>query len=219
MTFHLGSANRPRLGSDEPFSAILVGQFKMKKVSCAKENERESELTRVMVVGTSCSGKTVFARDLARRLNVGHIELDALYWLPGWVPRETSEFKALVAERARAGAWVADGNYGAVRALLWSRATTIIWLDYPFAVVFRRAIRRTLHRIVTGQKVCGDNRESMRVALFSRHSILLWVITTYRRRKRDYRLLFDGDDYRQAARIELTSPAAATAFLERIAPA
>jgi adenylate kinase family enzyme len=180
---------------------------------------RACDFSRVMVVGTSCSGKTVFARDLARRLNVGHIELDALYWLPGWVPRETSDFKALVAERARAGAWVADGNYGAVRALLWSRATTIIWLDYPFAVVFRRAIRRTLHRIVTGQKVCGDNRESMRVALFSRHSILLWVITTYRRRKRDYRLLFDGDDYRQAARIELTSPAAATAFLERIAPA
>ena len=39
-------------------------------------------MQRVMVVGTSCSGKTTLARGLSGALGVPHIELDALYWGP-----------------------------------------------------------------------------------------------------------------------------------------
>jgi tRNA uridine 5-carbamoylmethylation protein Kti12 len=39
-------------------------------------------LTRVVVVGTSCSGKTTLARRLARILATEHVELDSLYWGP-----------------------------------------------------------------------------------------------------------------------------------------
>ena len=39
---------------------------------------------RVNVVGTSASGKTTFARALAERLGVRHVELDALHWQSGW---------------------------------------------------------------------------------------------------------------------------------------
>jgi len=44
-------------------------------------------LTRVVVVGTSCSGKTTLARRLARILATDHVELDSLYWGPEWTPR------------------------------------------------------------------------------------------------------------------------------------
>jgi adenylate kinase family enzyme len=37
-----------------------------------------------VVVGTSAVGKTTLAAALSRRLGVPHIELDALYWGPGW---------------------------------------------------------------------------------------------------------------------------------------
>jgi len=44
-------------------------------------------LTRVVVVGTSCSGKTTLARRLARILATEHVELDSLYWGPEQTPR------------------------------------------------------------------------------------------------------------------------------------
>jgi adenylate kinase family enzyme len=52
----------------------------------------KTEMARTVVIGTSCSGKTTFARDLARTLGLPHIELDALHWQPNWVSRSAEEF-------------------------------------------------------------------------------------------------------------------------------
>ena len=68
-------------------------------------------MTRVVVIGTSCVGKTTFAKSLARVLSFPHIELDALYWQPNWVPRPPEEFRALTAQALSQGYWVTDGNY------------------------------------------------------------------------------------------------------------
>ncbi|MGI9437714.1 MAG: hypothetical protein ACR2Q4_23280 [Geminicoccaceae bacterium] len=178
--------------------------------------EPPNDLSRVVVIGTSCSGKTTFARELAAHLDAPHFELDALHWLPGWVAREPLDFRSLIAEQVDGHAWVTEGNYKAVRHLIFERASAIIWLNYPFPLVLWRAIKRTTHRAITGQKVCGDNRESIRIAFFSRHSIILWVITSFHRRRRDYRALFDGDAFPHAEKIELTSQDAAAAFLSSI---
>jgi adenylate kinase family enzyme len=176
------------------------------------------DLSRVVVIGTSCSGKTTFARCLARRLDAPHVELDALYWLPGWLERDKAAFVGLVADRTADAAWVVDGNYRAIRQLIWPRATAVIWLSYPFPLVLWRALKRTVHRAITGQEICNGNRETWRKALFSRESILLWVLTTYHRRQRDYTRLFAAGDYPNAAKIRLQRPAEAAGFLARVRP-
>ncbi|MEM7043092.1 MAG: adenylate kinase, partial [Pseudomonadota bacterium] len=76
----------------------------------------------------------------------------------------------------------------------------------------------TIHRATTGQEICNGNRETWRKALFSRDSILLWVMTTYYRRKRDYQALFAGDAYPNAAKISLKNPREADVFLARVRP-
>ena len=55
-------------------------------------------MNRVVVIGTSCVGKTIFARSLAEALCCLLVELDALYWQPNWIPRPPDEFQELVAK-------------------------------------------------------------------------------------------------------------------------
>ena len=175
--------------------------------------EGTPDLSRTVVVGTSCSGKTTFARQLAARLRAPPIELDALHWLPDWQPRERAAFLALVEQATAAPAWVADGNYSRARSLLWPRASAVVWLNYPFRIVLARALRRTVVRAVTREELWAGNRESLRLAFLSRQSILWWVLTTYRRRRREFRALFDQPPWPHLALIELGHPRAAARFL------
>lgn len=162
---------------------------------------------RVVVIGTSCSGKTTLARTLANRWNVPHIELDALHWQPNWTPQPLAEFRALTGAAIAAERWVLDGNYSKVRDLVWGRATTLIWLNYPFHVVFGRALSRTVKRVLFREELYSGNRETFRLAFLSRESILWWVITTYHRRRREYPALFTQPAYAHLKVIELRTPA------------
>ena len=181
-----------------------------------KHFDSMSEMARVVVIGTSCVGKTTFAQALARGLNFPHVELDSLHWQQNWIPRPPEEFRALTAEALAKDCWITDGNYGAVRDLVWSRATTIIWLNYSFPVVLWRALVRTIRRVLTQEELFSGNRETLRMAFFSRESILWWVITTFHRRRRQYRRLFDTATTPRLAYVEFRSPAEARNFLRGI---
>jgi len=72
-------------------------------------------MRRFVVVGSSSgAGKTTFARALAARLALPHIELDALHWQQtGWELPEREVFRERVDRATSAEAWVLDGNYSA----------------------------------------------------------------------------------------------------------
>ena len=171
-------------------------------------------LARVVVVGTSSSGKTTLARRLASILGTQHVELDALYWGPAWTPRP--DFQPAVLAAAQRPRWVIDGNYSAVRDLIWCRCTAIVWLDYSFARVFSRALRRTARRIVTRERLYSGNRETIGSALLDAEGIPWWVVRTYGKRRREFPELFRRPEYRQATVIQLRTPAAAEAFLAEL---
>ena len=169
-------------------------------------------LTRVVVVGTSCSGKTTFARRLARTLDTPCLELDTLYWGPEWVPR--SEFQQEVLAATQQPRWVIDGNYSGVRDIIWRRCTAIVWLDYSFARVFSRALRRTLRRVVMGERLYGGNRETIGGALFDGEAPLSLVVRTHGRRRHEFPELFRRPEYGHATVIQLHAPGAAEKFLD-----
>lgn len=170
-------------------------------------------MRRVNVVGTSGSGKTTFAAELARRLGVPHVELDALSWEANWVSAPPDVLRERVARAVADDGWVVDGNYSATRDLVWARADTVVWLDLSLSVVMWRVIARTMRRSLRGDELWSGNRESLRLAL-SRDSIILWALTTYRRRRRDYPQLFA--QYPDVRFVRVRSPAQARAFLEAI---
>jgi len=65
----------------------------------------------------------------------------------------------------------------------------------------------------------AGNRESLRRAFLSRESILLWVLATYRERRRRYPALRMSPRYRHLEWFELRSLADVNAFLARVGAA
>jgi len=67
-------------------------------------------MQRINVVGTSCSGKTTPARVLSKRLDLPHVEMDALFWGPSWTPVPDAIFRRRVATALEGERWVVDGG-------------------------------------------------------------------------------------------------------------
>jgi adenylate kinase family enzyme len=134
---------------------------------------------RVIVAGTSGSGKTTVAALVAARLRVPHVEIDGLFHGPGWVPRPS--FEADVRAFTAGPGWVTEWQYTAVRDLLADRADLVIWLDLPRPVVMRQVIRRTLRRWARREKLWNGNVEPPLWTIFTnREHIVLWAWTTHR---------------------------------------
>jgi len=64
-----------------------------------KDNPRP--MKRVIVIGSSCAGKTTLARRLAELLGSDHIELDALHWGPDWSEVPPEAFRTALKERVK----------------------------------------------------------------------------------------------------------------------
>ena len=163
---------------------------------------------RIVVVGTTSSGKSTLAEQIAQKLGLDFIELDALHWEPNWAEAPDEIFRQRVENATRAPGWVVAGNYRKTRDLIWPRAETVIWLDYPFRTVFWRLTRRTFRRWWTRELLWGTNRESLwnHFKLWSEESLWHWLFKTYWRRKREYPQLFSLPENAHLRIIHFKSP-------------
>lgn len=149
-----------------------------------------SSLQRIVIVGTSSSGKTTLGCLISERLQLPQIDLDDLFWLPHWQHRTEKEFTGLVQEAVAEDCWViSGGNYTRMKEITWSRADLIIWLDLPLSLLLYRGAKRALKNIWYKRSFCNGNYESFR-RFFSRESIVFYIIRSYWRRKRCYTKAF-----------------------------
>jgi len=144
-------------------------------------------MARIIIVGTSGSGKSVLGEQSAQRLGVPFLELDAYFWQPGWVQASTAVFRQKVADAIAAEAWTAGGNYSVARDLIWARADTLVWLDYPLPLTLWRLLRRTVRRIITQEDLWQTgNHETWQNQFMSRESLFVWAITSHKRQTQQY---------------------------------
>jgi adenylate kinase family enzyme len=160
-------------------------------------------MRRVSVVGTSCSGKSHLSARLAEAAALPHTQLDAEYWLPDWQERPADEFRARVESIAAGDRWIIDGNYSKAQDLVLARATHVVWLNYSFPLVFRRALSRTLRRVTSREELYAGNRESFRRSFLSHDSILLWIIATHGHNRRKYGGLRGSPEWQKLQFVEL----------------
>ena len=133
---------------------------------------------RVVIAGTSGSGKTALAQRVARVLTIPHVEIDALFHGPDWTPRET--FAADVDAFSSAAHWVTEWQYGSVRDLLARRADLVVWLDLPKSTVMRQVICRTLRRRLRREQLWNGNVEPpLWTFITDRDHIVRWAWSTH----------------------------------------
>ena len=170
-------------------------------------------MQRVSVVGTTGSGKSTFVERLAVAIDSQAIHLDDLMWLPDWQKRDDDAYSELLTTALQAERWVVDGNTRKSRALVWNNADTVIWLNYSFWVNFTRLLLRTLRRIRDKTEIFPGCQESFKTQFFSRDSLLLWFFRTYWRRKKEYRDLFESQQFPHLRVIVIEKPRRANQLL------
>lgn len=178
---------------------------------------------RIIVIGTTSSGKSTLAKGIADKFNLDFIELDALHWEPNWKEADIGAFRERVetvtsSERGMSenqSGWVVAGNYHVVRDLIWPKAQAVIWLDYPFHVVFWRLLTRTIQRAVTRELLWGTNRETFwtHLKLWSPDSLFHWLFKTYWRRKRETPILLSFPEHEHLELIHFKHPREAEEWL------
>ncbi len=139
---------------------------------------------RILVHGTTGSGKTTLGKRIAAITGAPYVELDALYWEADWVEAPVHIFRNRVAEAIAGPAWVVDGNYSVVQDLTWASADAIIWLDYSIARIYWQLLKRTLSRIVRREELWAGNREKLRTAFFSTDSLFVWALKSHWKKRR-----------------------------------
>ncbi|WP_372785952.1 hypothetical protein [Phenylobacterium sp.] len=175
---------------------------------------------RVVVMGSTGSGKSTFARALAARIGAAHIEQDALNWDPGWTNLSQADPETLrgrVRAAIAADNWTTCGNYSVVRAMIFERATHLVWLDYSRPLIMARVIRRSFLRAIAGDELWEGtgNREDVRRWLDKEHPIR-WAWDTYAHRRKAYEALFADPANARLEMHRLRRPAEAAPLMDRL---
>jgi adenylate kinase family enzyme len=161
---------------------------------------------RYAIVGATGSGKTTLAEEIGRQLTIPVIDLDGLHWGPNWTMTPKDIFRERVSAALQDPSWVVGGNYSKARDIIWARAESLIWLDYPLPLVSWRLFRRTVRRIVTRQELWNGNRETWQGQFMSRESLFLWLLRSQRQQRREYPLLLSHNDYKHLHLSRFNSP-------------
>jgi adenylate kinase family enzyme len=149
---------------------------------------------RACVIGCSGAGKTTFGRRLAASLACSFVELDAIYHQPNWTSLPNDVFRARVGAALSSERWVCDGNYLAVHAIVRARATDMIWIDPPKAVVMAQVVWRSATRAAIRAELWNGNRESATNWLDPEHPIR-WAWSTFKTTRVDYEARMAEPEY------------------------
>jgi nicotinamide riboside kinase len=106
-------------------------------------------MKRVLIIGPGASGKSTLARSLAGITGLRVIELDKLFWQPGFVETPRNQWLEIQQRLVEESEWIMDGDLGthdAVEVRLRA-ADTIVFLDFAPAQCAWRAIRRSRERL------------------------------------------------------------------------
>jgi adenylate kinase family enzyme len=140
---------------------------------------------KIWIIGSSGSGKSCFSEQLSWRLGYKNHCLDDLFWVSCWQKREAAAFVKGVSDLIKEDSWIIEGVYSQISADLLGEVDSVIWLDPPLYKLIYRVAKRSIINILLKREICNGNRETFR-NLFSRQSILLFLLKSHRSNRKEY---------------------------------
>ena len=173
---------------------------------------------RILILGRTGSGKTTLARELAASIGVPHVELDALYFGPDFSTVPLSVLRERTSAAVAGDRWVTDGNKSSVRDLVWPRADTVIWLDYPLWVSLWRLGRRAIWRtgVIRSQATNGGGKAGLVKQIWLAARGVLTALRSHMGQRREYRRMFTEQENLHLVVLRLRSPHATRRWLARV---
>src|SRR3954454_12105793 len=170
-----------------------------------------------VIPGRTWSGKTTLARQLAAALHVPHVELDSLYFGPEFSTAPLPLLRERTSAAIAGERWVTDGNKRAVRDLVWPRADTIVWLDYPLGLRLWRLAKRARGRAsaLKAQAVKSGAESGLRTQLLAAARGVLTALRSHAGQRREYTRIFAEPANQHLAIVRLRSPRATRQWLAR----
>ena len=106
----------------------------------------KSSMQRILVIGCCGAGKSTFAKELSSKLNLPLVQLDRLFWKPGWIEQEERVFAELLQSELDRDEWIVDGNYLKSLPLRLEYSDAVIFLDLNRWICTWRILKRWLLR-------------------------------------------------------------------------
>lgn len=97
---------------------------------------------KIMVIGSSGSGKSTFSRELGEILSLPVYHLDLYYWKPGWIETPRDEWDDFNRQLVAKDQWIIDGHYGRTIDIRLQGADVIIFFDLSPVITTYRVIKR-----------------------------------------------------------------------------
>ena len=146
-------------------------------------------LSRIMVVGGPCAGKSTFARALGERTGLPVVHMDLIHWKPGWVERPLEEKIVMIRAEEAKPRWIIEGGLSATYPERAARADRVIFLDLP---VIRRLWR--LGRRIVAARLRGAKRPDVPAECPERLDLefIGFILRTARRNRRRHLQLIDS---------------------------
>lgn len=169
-------------------------------------------MQRVLVMGSSGSGKSSFAMRLSEITGIPFVSLDALFWKPGWVKSDKAEFRERVSEAARQPRWIMDGNFQShLVELRRDVSDTVIWFDLPRSTCMLGILKRIARSYGQVRPEMGEGCPEKIDFDFFRY---VW---TYRRLQRPKLLDYFQDLRADQSLVRFTDRTQADDYLQKIA--
>lgn len=174
-------------------------------------------MKKIIVVGVTGSGKSTLAKKLSEKLNIPYIQLDLLFWKANWQESSDEEFFQKISNVVNQDTWIIDGNYNRTNHLTWKDADTIIWINLPFWLTLYQNVTRSFKRAITQEELWAGtgNRESFR-KMFSKESIVLWLLKTFVQQNNRYELRLNNPNYSHIKFYRLKSRREIAQFLNQL---
>lgn len=172
-------------------------------------------MKRIIVAGVSGSGKTYTAKSISKLLDIPHFDLDNYYWEPGWQGKDRQKFNDIVNALTQKDCWIISGNFSTTEMPIFQKCDHIIWLDYSIFRCLAQSFARSIRRIIRKEPCCNGNFESIKQLFFSRNSIIVWVLSSYNKRRDFYNMLFTRD-HREKTFLRFSSPKETNIWLKNL---